>query len=126
MEDLVPPGMMKFEDTDLIQLLDIYQEISERTILRPQAIGWGKISVRTQTRLTRKEALWVMDALLFSQGGLSMVPESEKFVFALPSNRGNVPPKLNSPRAAPKTGMSALARAAMHFSDADLQQMVNL
>ena len=124
-DETFPPGMMKFEDTDLLQVLDIYQDLSERTVLRPQSVRSGGMTVRTQTPLTRQEAVWLMDAWLFCQGGLLMIPESEKFVFAVPSERKGRLPKFN-PRTAATRARNSLPARKLRFEDADIREMVQL
>ena len=52
--------MIKFQNTDLAQVLQIYGELVNRTVLRPATLPAPTISLTTQTPLTRKEA---MDAL---------------------------------------------------------------
>jgi hypothetical protein len=69
-----------------------YADFTGRTILQPQSLLGAKISVRSQTALTKKEAVWLLDAL-FWLAGVRMVPEGEKFVFAVPSSRVGELPK---------------------------------
>ena len=65
-----------------MQVLDIYQELTGRTVLRPASLPQAKITIRTQTELTRKEAVNALDSIL-SLNGISMVPQGEKFVKAV-------------------------------------------
>jgi general secretion pathway protein D len=81
-DEVFPPGLIKFQEADLVQVLDIYQELTGRTVLRPANLPQAKITVRTQTELTRKEAISALDSIL-SLNSVSMVPQGEKFVKAV-------------------------------------------
>jgi len=78
----LPPGLIKFHEADPFQALEIYQELSGRTVLAPSNLRGGKVSLRTQSQLTRAEAVWVLDAAL-ALAEVTMLPQGEKFVFAL-------------------------------------------
>jgi len=120
-------GMIKFQASDLLQVLDIYQDLTGRTILRPQSLPPGKISVRSQTPLTRNQVIWMLDTLLLVQTGVAMKPEGDKFVFAVPKERKGGLPKFNARTTAAKAkAVSSLPPGAMKFQDADIQQMVQV
>ena len=90
-----PPGLIRFQDADDRQVLEVYSELTKRMVLRsPEAFSM-KISLRSQTELTRAEAQWLLEAAL-SLGGTALVPEGEKFVFALPIARRVGVPKLST------------------------------
>ncbi len=80
---VLPPGLIKFSGVDLDQVLDFYQELSGRTILRPTALPQTKITIKSQTELTRKEAIQAMDSIL-SLNQITMIPQGTKFVKAVP------------------------------------------
>ena len=81
--DKVPAGSLRFLEADLQQVLDIYQELSGRTVLRPASLPAAKTTLRTQTPLARREALQAMDTVL-AQNGIAMVLMGTKFVRAVP------------------------------------------
>ena len=81
--ELFPPGLIKFQDADLVQVLDVYQELTGRTVLRPTSLPTAKVTIRSQTPLTRKEAIQALDSIL-SMNQITMVPQGEKFVKAVP------------------------------------------
>ncbi len=85
-ETLLPPGMIKFQDSDLLQVLDIYQDLTGRTIVRPSSLPATKISVRSQTPLTRREAIQLLDTIL-AMNGITMIPQGTKFVKAVPEGQ---------------------------------------
>ncbi len=82
--EILPPGMIKFQDTDISQVLDIYQELTGRTVLRPASLPASKITIRSQTPLTRAEAIHALDSIL-AMNQVSMIPQGEKFVKAVPA-----------------------------------------
>lgn len=63
-EEVFPPGLIKFQDADLNQVLDIYQELTGRTLLKSGTLPPAKISVKSQTPLTRSEAINALDTIL--------------------------------------------------------------
>ena len=83
-EEVFPPGLIKFQDADLTQVLEIYQDLTGRTVMRPANLPATKVTIRTQTPLTRKEAIQALDSIL-SLNGISMIPIGEKFVNAVPA-----------------------------------------
>jgi len=85
-DESFPPGLIKFQEADLSQVLDIYQELTGRTILRPATLPQVKITIRSQTELTRKEAINALDSIL-SLNQITMLPQGEKFVKAVPTQQ---------------------------------------
>lgn len=83
-EEVFPPGLIKFQDADITQVLEVYQELTGRTVMRPQNLPPTKVTIRSQTPLTRKEAIQALDSIL-SLNGVSMIPIGEKFVNAVPA-----------------------------------------
>jgi general secretion pathway protein D len=82
--EVLPPGMIKFQEVDIAQVLDIYQELTGRTVLRPNSLPATKITIKSQTALTRSEAINALDSIL-SMNQVAMVPQGEKFVKAVPA-----------------------------------------
>jgi hypothetical protein len=85
------PGVLKFIEADPMQVFDIYQELSKRTVLRDQNLPHTKISLRSQTALSRQEAVWALDGVLLLSG-IAMVPQKDQFVLAMPLKKKKVPP----------------------------------
>src|SRR5713226_3311456 len=81
-EEILPPGLIKFQDIDIVQVLDVYQELTGRTVMRPTSLPATKINIKSQTSLTRKEAIQALDSIL-SLNGITMIPQGEKFVKAV-------------------------------------------
>jgi general secretion pathway protein D len=87
-DELIPPGMIKFQQADLSQVLDLYSEWVGRTILRPSTLPAPTITLTSKTPLTKKEAVQALDAVL-ALNGIAMVNVGEKFVKAVPEATGN-------------------------------------
>lgn len=82
--EVVPAGMLTFQNTDLSQVLQIFQELVNRTLLRPALLPGSTIYLKTQTPMTREEAVYAMCAV-FALNGISFVDLGDKFLFAYPS-----------------------------------------
>ena len=80
--------MIDFASADIGQVLTIYSKLVNRTILRPATLPAATIVLKTQTDLTKQEAIQALDAVL-ALNGIAMIPVSEKFVKALPNAQAN-------------------------------------
>ncbi len=87
-EETIAPGMIDFRQADLNQVLDIYSLLVNRTILRPATLPAPTVTLKTQTLLTKKEAIQALDAVL-ALNGITMINVGDKFVKALPEAQGN-------------------------------------
>lgn len=92
-EERFPPGLIKFFSADLVQLLDVYQELSGRTVLSAPGLPPAKFNLKSQSEMTSPEAAWMLEAALYL-GGISVVREGKQFAFALPGNRYATAPKV--------------------------------
>jgi general secretion pathway protein D len=81
---IIPPGLIKFQEADLAHVLEFYQQLTGRTVLRPQTLPQTKITLITQAPLTRREAVQALDSIL-SMNQITMVPQGDKFVKAVPA-----------------------------------------
>lgn len=105
-EDVLPPGLIKFADADIGQVLEIYQELTGRTVLKPSSLPATKITIKTQTELTRAEAVQALDSIL-SMNGITMTPQGTKFVKAVAeAQAGNAASAFNDlpPELLPESG----------------------
>lgn len=88
-EQVIPAGMIDFRNADLNQVLTMYGEYVNRTILRPANLGTpNAIFLKTQTDLTRREAIQALEAVL-AINGVAMVNIGDKFVKAVPLNQAS-------------------------------------
>jgi general secretion pathway protein D len=76
--------MIDFRKADLPQVLQVYAELVNRTILRPSTLPLPPIDLTTRTALTRQEAIQALDAVL-GMNGVVMVNVGDKFVKAVPT-----------------------------------------
>ncbi len=82
-EEIIQAGVINFPATDLNQVLTIYAELVNRTVLRPSALPAQTITLKTQTPLTKREAVQAFDAVL-ALNGIAMINVEDKFVKAVP------------------------------------------
>ena len=87
-EEIIPAGTINFPATDLNQVLQIYSELVNRTVLRPANLGAPVITLKTQTPLTKQEAIQAFDAVL-AMNGITMINVGDKFVKAVPTAGAN-------------------------------------
>ena len=87
-EETIPPNMLKLNATPLEQVLQIYSELVNRTVLRPATLPAPPITLMGQTELTRSEAIQALDAVL-ALNGIAMINVGDKFVKAVPIAQAN-------------------------------------
>jgi general secretion pathway protein D len=84
-ERKIPAALLNVQLMPLDQFLEIYAEISGRTILRPfQLSGVQGFTLKAQNELTVSEAIYAMDAVL-ALNQIAMIPVGSKFVKAVPA-----------------------------------------
>lgn len=84
-EEMLPAGVVNFQNADFFQVLQIFQELVNRTLLRPAQLSGSGIYLRTQTPLTRQDAVYAMGAVL-ALDGVSFVDLGDKFLFVYPTS----------------------------------------
>ena len=80
----IPAGSISFEEADLVQVLNYYQELSKRTVVRPANLPQVKITLRSARPATTVTALQILDTAL-AQNGITMIPQGTDIVKAVPS-----------------------------------------
>ena len=85
----VPAGMINFEEAELPQVLNYYQELSKRTVVRPANLPTMKITLRNARPATTITALQMLDTAL-AQNGIAMIPQGIDMVKAVPANAAAV------------------------------------
>ena len=86
-EEMVPAGMIDFEGVDVNQVLKVYADLVNRTVLRSQ-LPEVKIVLKTQTALTKSETIQALQAVL-ALNGVSIINIGDKFVKAVQSEQAN-------------------------------------
>jgi general secretion pathway protein D len=86
-EEMIAPGTIDFEGVDLSEVLMIYAKLVNRTLLRAQ-LPAAQIILKTQTPLTKTEAIEALQAVL-ALNNVSVINVGDKFVKVLPSDTAN-------------------------------------
>ena len=106
-ENVVQAGMINFQKATLDQVLEVYAQLRNRTILRPANLNSAPIDLTTQTDLTPEEAVQALTAVL-AMNGVTVVDVGDKFVKAVPVAQASqaVPPInfTNNAAAMPELG----------------------
>jgi type II secretory pathway component GspD/PulD (secretin) len=119
-------GALKLADADLEQVLNLYQEVSARTVLRATNLPQVKISLRNQTPLTRVETLQLLDTAL-EQNGVTMVLVGDASVKAVPNRnaRSETPPVID-PKAGELPDSSSYMTCTIRLNKANPDQVVGM
>jgi hypothetical protein len=120
-QETLAPGMIFFGGADLNQVLDLYAELAQRTVLRPITLPAPPINLKTQSALTRQEVVYAL-ATVLALNGICLVDDGAKFVQAVPmvqrdqvKTRAPKPEpgaKLFDPKKVPSMGVSDGPRPA--------------
>jgi general secretion pathway protein D len=86
-EEMIPAGNINFQGVDVNQVLDVYAKLVGRTILRA-GLPTAQIVLRTETPLTKSEAIQALQAVL-ALNGISIVNIGDKFAKVLPVDQAN-------------------------------------
>jgi general secretion pathway protein D len=86
-EEMIPAGNINFQGVDVSQVLDVYAQLVGRTMLRA-GLPAAQIILRTETPLTKTEAIQALQAVL-SLNGIALVNVGDKFVKVLPIDQAN-------------------------------------
>jgi general secretion pathway protein D len=86
-EETVPAGTIDFQGVDVNQVLDVYARLVNRTVIRG-ALPDAKIVLKTQTPLTKSEAIQALQAVL-ALNNISVINVGDKFVKAVQSDQAN-------------------------------------
>ena len=82
-EETIPAGTINFQGVDVNQVLEVYAQLVGRTLLHAN-LPDAKIVLKTQTPLTKSEAIQALQAVL-ALNGISLVNIGDKFVKVLAS-----------------------------------------
>jgi general secretion pathway protein D len=86
MMEMIPPGLINFEGVDVSQVLEVYAQLVGRTLLHgglPQA----SIVLKTETPLTKAEAIEALKAVLALNGIAVIDVPGGKFVKVVPTDQ---------------------------------------
>ncbi len=84
-EELLDPQLTRFQEMPLAQVLEIYAELTGRTVLRSPAVQpTTQITLVTKSPLTRLESIQAIDSIL-ALNQIAVIPTGEKFLTIVPS-----------------------------------------
>ncbi len=86
-EEIIPAGNINFQGVDVNQVLEVYAKLVGRTILRA-GLPSAQIVLKTETPLTRTEAIEALQAVL-ALNGIAVVNIGDKFVKVGPVDQAN-------------------------------------
>jgi hypothetical protein len=111
-QETLPAGTVNI-NADPGQVLALYSDISQRTILRPFALPPSRVRLKITCPVSREEAAYAM-ATVLALNGIAVVEDGEKFVQVVPmpqrslvtarSPRSEPAARLLDPRQVPSTG----------------------
>lgn len=82
-DDLMPAGTIDLKAAELSAVLEVYADLVQRTIIRPNALPATPITVRTQTPLTRSEIIRLLEAVMM-MNQITLINVGDKFVKVIP------------------------------------------
>lgn len=103
----MPAGTIDFRNVGIDQALAVYASLCNRTVLRPHHLSASVIALRTETALSREEAVYAMNVVL-ALNGVATVEDGVNFVQVVPMPRmalakARAPkPKLTEPLIKPE------------------------
>jgi general secretion pathway protein D len=86
-EEMIPAGTINFQGVDASQVLEIYSQFVGRTLLQGN-VPASKITLKTQTPLTKTETIQALQAVL-ALNGIAVVNIGDKFVKVGPTAEAN-------------------------------------
>ena len=82
----VPGYEFTYEGVDVNQVLDVYANLVNRTLLRAGNLPTASIVLKTQQKLTKTEAIEALQAVL-ALNGIVVIPIGDKFVKVMPDSQ---------------------------------------
>jgi hypothetical protein len=115
--------MMRFYQADPRQVLELYEELANRTVLRPQNLVGVPITFRNETMLTRSQGVWMLEAM-FQLQGLALIPAGANLAMVAPFARTNGLARL---AALPRwQDVEPVAKETLRLSSASTEQFLKL
>jgi general secretion pathway protein D len=89
-EVMLDPTLTRLQGTPLEQVMELYSELTGRTVLRSPTVNFDqiKITLNTKTPLTTNEFLQALDSVL-SLNQITVIPTGEKFLTIVPTAQQN-------------------------------------
>lgn len=86
-EEMIPAGTINFQAVEAMQVLEIYSQFVGRTLLQGN-VPAAKITLKTQTPLTKTETIQALQAVL-ALNGIAVINVGDKFVKVIPVAEAN-------------------------------------
>jgi hypothetical protein len=125
-EELLPAGLINFQNIDLSQAVQIYGDLVDRTVIRPTALPATTVKLFTATALTRSEVVYSMTAT-FALNGISVMPAGEKFVFVYPTAQKDMAAGILARKpAVAAAGTNSIPAGSINLNMASLSMVAHL
>ena len=99
--EMIPTGLINFEGVDVNQVLEVYAQMTGRTLLHGSLPPAQIINLKNETPLTRTEAIQTLQQAL-ALHGVAVINVGDKFVKAVPvSEAGAAAEQSDKPLSAP-------------------------
>lgn len=82
------PAVTQLQAAPLDQVLELYSQLTGRTILKSSSLPATTITLKVQSKLTVKETLQALDSVL-SLNGIAVIPTGEKFLTVVLSTQAD-------------------------------------
>src|SRR5437867_262279 len=127
-----PPGeelanrTLNFQSADLLQVLEIYQAVSGRTVIRSSGLASLRLDLKSGASLANTEtASMLTDAL--GEKGLLFEPMADKFVFLIPAGQEKALAAIPGPPTTKAgSGEEIFGAGMIKFQDSDLLQVLDI
>jgi hypothetical protein len=83
----VSAASLTLRDATLSEVIDLYETLGGRTVIRPTQLREAKLNVRSERDMTRAEAVQALETIL-AMNQLTTIPQGEKFVKVVSQQQG--------------------------------------
>lgn len=115
-QEMIPPGLIDFQGVDVSQVLEVYAQLVGRTLLRA-GLPSAQIVLKTETPLTKAEAIQALQAVL-ALNGIAVINVGDKFVKVVPVDQaGTVAEPFNTQNISqlPELGSYVTRIVQLHY-----------
>ena len=115
-QELIPPGLINFQGVPVDQVLEVYAQLVGRTLLRA-SLPQASIVLKTETPLTKQEAIQALQAVL-ALNGIALINVGDKFVKVLATDQaGTAGEQFNNqnPSQLPELGSYITRIVQLHY-----------
>lgn len=116
-------NMMRFHQADSRQVLELYEELANRTVLRPNNLSGSPMTFKNETMLTRAQGVWMLEAM-FQLQGLAVISGGNNLAIVAPFARTNGLPRFAAFPLLQDT--EPVGNQTLHLSSASAEQFLKL